>query len=133
VIVTVDSSQLPDNSTDISNSFDYASARVARIIETLNRIDYERAVYNLAMHDLIFNSNAPIFDEVKNVFDIFSVTKKNGFVQSTSNEATSTSFALLDYMTKMNASTMELSKTQFGLQYTAIISQYGSLNDFYVG
>jgi hypothetical protein len=131
VIVTVDATALPDNSTDITNSFDYALARVAQIIETLNPIDYGRAVYNLAMHDLIFNSNAAIFDEVKLALNL--AFQKTGFVQSTSDEGTSTSMALADYLTKQNAAMMELSKTQYGIQYIAIISLYSPLATFYAG
>lgn len=130
-IVTVDSTELPDNSTDITNSYEYALARVAEIIQTFNDIDYTRAVYNLAMHDLIFNSTAEVFWPVQLALNL--AFQKTGFVQTTSDEGTSTGLALADYLTKQNASMMELSKTQFGLQYIAIISLYSSLATFYAG
>jgi len=130
-VVTVDSTALPDNSTDITSSYDYALARVAEIIQAFNDIDYTRAVYNLAMHDLIFNSNAAIFDEVKLALNL--AFQKTGFVQTTSDEGTSTGMALADYLPQQNAAMMELSKTQFGLQYIAIISLYSPLATFYAG
>jgi hypothetical protein len=128
-VVTIDDIALPDDSDDITNSYEYALARVAEIIEAFNDIDYTRAVYNLAMHDLILNSTAEVFWPVQLALNI--AFQKTGFVQSTSDEGTSTSMALADYLAKQNASMMELSKTQFGLQYIAIISLYSPLATFY--
>jgi hypothetical protein len=130
-IVTVDSTALPDNSSDIDEAYNYALSIVATEIETMNALDYARAVYNLAMHDLIVNSTAAVFDAVKASYRLTLL--KTGFVQSTGDEGTSTSYAMAGYLTQQNAAFMELNKTSFGMQYIAVISRYQPLASFYVG
>jgi hypothetical protein len=83
------------------------------------------------MHDLLLNSTAAIMTDTVTALKL--PTQKTGFVQSTSDEGTSTSYALAEYLVKQNAAAMELSKTQFGLRYIAIISRYSGLATFYGG
>lgn len=128
--ITVSTSALADNSTDIDKAYARAEATVLKTINQLNTLDYEDAVYNLGMDYLIRLSNATVFDPLK---DAKFYGLKTGFVQSVSDEGTSTSYQLNGWLGEMDMSSVALTKTQFGRTYLEIVSRYSGLIGFGVG
>ena len=123
-------SDIPDNAAEIDEAYAYSLSVVAELINSINPLDYDRAVYNLGLHDMAVNSGLPVFESTAT-----AANKKSGrgFVNSTSDEGTSTSITLPDYLIKQSPYMMELDKTQFGRAYLAILSRYNLLATFYVG
>ena len=120
--------ELSDDDSDIDLSLSWAQSIVAIVINTFNAIDYEMAVYNVAMHWLILNGNAEIFDTIRTSLNTWAL--HSGFVQSTSDEGTSVSNQLPAYLQNLSAGDMQFMQTQSGRNYMAIVSRYRDLINF---
>ena len=127
-LLSLSTGNLADNDTDIDTALAWSIATVSELINNFNAIDYELAVYNAAMHWLLLFGQAEIFECNRVSLNLWAMNP--GFVQSTSDEGTSVSNLLPDYLASLSASDMELMKTQNGRTYMAIVSRYRDLINF---
>ena len=121
-VITIDSTDLPDNSADIQAAYDVALATVSLPVPEL----YTQAFLNFAFHVLICFSNAEIFDSIKTAYktDIL----RTGIIGSASDAGTSASWqAIPQFLTNLNAYENWLITTPYGRNYFNIASRFVSL------
>jgi len=119
--------QLPDLSTDIDAAFNLSVALVYAPIEQASPLIYDSAVYNLGGANLIeFASDQTgqtFFADQRKNFNI------NGFVpgviQSASDESTSSSMLIPDFMKNLTMADLQYIKTPWGRTYLSYAQRIG--------
>ena len=120
--ITIDSTDLPDNSTDIQTAYDLALATVSLPMPEF----YKTAFLNLAFHMLICYSSAAIFDNIKALYKVDQL--RTGVIGSASDSGTSASWqAIPSFLTNLNAYENWLVTTPYGRAYFNIASRFVSL------
>lgn len=121
-IITIDDTDLPDDSDDIQLAYDSAEARVSTILDK----QYKAAFLNLAMHLLICYSNAAIFDTIKAAYKTDAL--RSGIIGSASDSGTSSSWqAIPNFLTNLNGWENWLMSTPYGRNYFNIANQFAAL------
>ena len=126
-IMQIPSSALTITSPTVSLAFEVASAIVNPAINQVSPLIYTLCVYNLAASNLV---NFAIDQEGQ---DYFSSLRKQfgvldliiGEVQSASDQGTSSSLLVPDFVKKMSLSDMQLAKDPWGRQYLIYAQKYG--------
>ncbi|HET8686811.1 MAG TPA: hypothetical protein VFM18_09115 [Methanosarcina sp.] len=132
----ITSTVLPDNSTDIDNALALSLEIVSDLLSQASTLIYNQAVYNLGTHNIIVNAqdvtptviyqnNLPYFAYWRSVWKINSFTP--GVIQSTSDEGTSTTMLVPDFMKGLSMSNLEEIKTPWGRAYMAYAQKFGSM------
>ena len=119
--------QLPDASTDIDAALNLALALVYAPMQNASQLIYDSAVYNLGGSNLIeFASDQTgqtFFADMRKKFNI------NGFVpgviQSASDEATSESMLVPDFMKNLTMADLQYIKTPWGRTYLSYAQRIG--------
>ena len=127
-VILLSVGNIADNDPDIDTALAWALSTVTDLIQQFNAIDYERAVYNAAMHWLLMYGVADVFDGIRTALNLW--TQKNGFLQSTSDEGSSASYLLPDFLATLSASDMDFMKTQSGRDYLSILGRYRDIVNF---
>ena len=127
-VMSLSTGNIADNDPDIDTALAWALSTVTDLIQQFNVIDYERAVYNAGMHWLLMYGVAEVFDGIRTALNLWA--QKNGFLQSTSDEGSSSSYLLPDYLATLSASDMDYMKTQNGRDYLSILGRYRDLVNF---
>jgi hypothetical protein len=129
VIVTISTTDLPDNSPDITDAYLTALEIVSCYIKRQSTRLYDKCVYNLAMHFLMCFSQAPIFDLIKTAYQLYS--QKVGFIGSAADEGTSASYTqFAKYLLDLTAFEMDLQRTQYGRTYFEIAALYQGVKNW---
>lgn len=128
-IVIISTTDLPDNSQDITDAYDLAISIVAKYIKTQSANIYDRCVYNLAMHMLMLLSQAQVFDLIKQAYGLYS--QKTGFIGSASDEGTSASYTqFAKYLEDLTAFEMDLQRTPYGRMYFELSALYAGAKNW---
>jgi len=121
--------QLPDASTDIDAALNLALALVYAPMQNASQLIYDSAVYNLGGSNLIeFASDQTgqtFFADMRKKFNI------NGFVpgaiQSASDEGTSESMLIPDFMKNLTMADLQYIKTPWGRTYLSYAQRIGPM------
>lgn len=120
--ITIDNTDLPDDSPDIQIAYDIALATVSLPMPEL----YEIAFLNLAFHLLITYSTAAIFDNIKIAYKTDAL--RIGVIGSASDTGTSASWqAIPQWLNNLNPAENQLMTTPYGRNYFNIASRFVSL------
>ena len=118
---------LPDASTDIDTSLALAFETVNLQIQQASQLYYDNAVYNVAAHFLIENASdqtgLSYFKDLRKAWNVNQFV--GGVIASTSDESTSESMTLPDFVQKMNLSELDYLKTPYGRAYMGIAQRLG--------
>jgi hypothetical protein len=126
---------LPDASTDIDDALAIAQEVVTDLLQQASSLLYEKAVYNLGVHNLIENAqdvtptviyknNLPYFAYWRDTWKINTFTP--GILTSTSDEGTSSSYLNPEFISKLQMSDLQYLKTPFGRAYIGYAMRAGN-------
>ena len=133
-VMGLTTSQLPDNSPAIPWAFNVAVAIVsldlnASPVGTSGDTIYELAVYNLAGSNLLnwAPNNPPntFFTDYRAANNLNAFV--SGVIQSASDEGTSDSFVVSDFMKNFTLADLQYLKDPYGRQYLAFAQRLGTL------
>lgn len=131
--VGIDPVYLPPSSPFIGYAFNQAMGLVINIPTLNSGIDYTRAVYNCAAHiqmeitpdQQVSGVPYTFFKDSRKVYDLLLPT--SGLVQSTSDEGTSTTFAVPDALAQLTLHDLDFMKTPWGRRYLAFLQAFGGI------
>lgn len=128
-VMQVPESALPSGSPVIEYAFRTAFGIVLKQIQGIDPFLYEMAVYNLAASILI--QYAPdqmgqtYFADYRKAHGIGTFTP--GIIQSSSDDGTSQSWMIPDWMKKLSLADLQNLKNPYGLAYLQIAQSYGPI------
>jgi hypothetical protein len=127
--MNISTTALPSTSPWIGWAFNYAQEIVSPTLGCVTTILYALATYNLAADFLVnFCPDSPgqcVFATLREMYRINSFVP--GVVQSTSDNGTSTSLLVPDFLKELTLSDLQELKTPYGRAYLAIAQKYGTL------
>jgi hypothetical protein len=124
--VGIDPAFLPDDSPWIDISLDVAQTKVVAELAAFPPI-YVHAVYNYAADRLVNMAmdepGKTYFADLRKQLGLNSATP--GVIQSSSDQGTSQSFKIPDWMNDMTLTNLQMLKTPWGRNYLGYAQQYG--------
>jgi hypothetical protein len=127
--MNISATALPPTSEWIGWAYDYAQEVVSPTLGCVSSLIYALALYNLAGDFLVnYAPDSPgqcVFANLRSTYKIGSFVP--GVVQSTSDNGTSTSLLVPDFMKELMLADLQELKTPWGRAYLAFAQKYGTL------
>lgn len=125
----INTTVLPQNSTDIVNAYNLAIDTVNLLIANVSTNYYSLAVYNLA-GDFLINfaqdqAGQTYFSGLRSTFHINDFVP--GVVSTTSDESTSTALEVTEQFKNLIISDLQNLKTPYGRMYLSIAQKFGGI------
>lgn len=126
---------LPDTSTDIDDALTLAIEIVSDLLAQVSTLVYEKAVYNLGVHNLIVDANDQSDQIYKDNLPYFAYYRQqwkinvfsSGVVASTGDEGTNVSMDVPEAFKRLSIADLQYTKTPWGMAYLSYAQRVGSI------